>query len=124
MSNEIRTRRLIVTLPDASGEEADIHAADIERRLTGRGYVATVAHALDDAPLNTTNGGHLGVWPYDAIEADEDEQIVTFGTRNPVKVDGDGDPIVADVFAYLRPDEARKLAALLLRAADEAEGKR
>ena len=58
MSNDIRTRRLIVTLPDAVGEEADTLAQLIEDRYrldTGRD--ATVDHALDDAPLDSLGVG-------------------------------------------------------------------
>ncbi len=57
--SEIKTRRLIVTLPDVSGEEADTAAAEIEGRYGGFGWTegATVTHVLGETlPENETHG--------------------------------------------------------------------
>ena len=99
-STDIRTRRLIVTLPDFAREEADEIARGIENDLTnhydGR---ATAEHALDDAPLEgwsaRPNKAWVGLVVVESARARDDLTI----------------------------QEARKLAALLLRAADEAEGR-
>lgn len=96
----VRTRRLLVTLPDASGEEADATAEQIDEALTdGFTVLGTAEHLLDEAPLSD-------------------------GTTVTVR-DQHGEPHVCMSVVSLnrRPDEARKLAALLLRAADEAEGR-
>lgn len=51
MSNDIRTRRLVVTLPDVSGEEADIWVENVENYLNDReeGPEAVVSHALGES---------------------------------------------------------------------------
>lgn len=51
MSNEIKTRRLIVTLPDTSGEEVDTLIDALEYEVAERQGIdnATVTHALGEA---------------------------------------------------------------------------
>lgn len=50
MTNEIKTRRLIVTVPDVSGEEVDELCAVLEEaEIQGQiGYAFTVHHALGE----------------------------------------------------------------------------
>lgn len=50
MTNEIQTRRLIVTLPNTSGEESDELAAALEYEASERQGItgATVTHALGE----------------------------------------------------------------------------
>lgn len=100
MTNEIRTRRLIVTLPGTAAEEVDELASVFENvanhRVLGSDPErnATVVSALDDAPLELTL-----VEQYAGL-----------------------DMVNLQVWRSLfTPDEARKLAALLLRTADEIE---
>ncbi len=110
MTNEIRTRRLIVTLPNVSGEEAEGIAYDLEHHegnwrevLFGSALAGdvTAEPALDDAPLDNIR-----------IKAYTDRAVMIYD-------DLDNESIYLD-----EPDKARKLAALLWRAADEAEAQR
>lgn len=107
MSNDIRSRRLIVTLPDTASEEIDEIAADVEQRVRAwpEARTASVQHALDDAPLDR--------WKIDAS---------VYGRVSLVRPNAHeyGRGLLLD---HLAPEEARKLAALILRAADEAEGR-
>ncbi|WP_375000199.1 hypothetical protein [Aeromicrobium sp. CTD01-1L150] len=104
MTNEIRTRRLIVTLPVVSGEEADVTASTVERSIQRGGYEdATVDHPLDDAPLD----GFRVLDHEDGWDKDPNDPAVTL-LKDGVTV------------AVRQPEEMRKLAALLLRAADDA----
>lgn len=112
MSNEIRTRRLLVTLPDA--DDATVAGAIElidEYALTDGFEVAGTVAELDDAPV-----GHeiVTAWDHDPIDPDDDRRTVTLGYL---------DGLNPQVIRYLDPSDARKLAALLLAAADEAEGR-
>ena len=104
MTNEIKTRRLIVTLPDTSGEEADTIASSIESAVQEGifgdvdTWNATVTHALGETlPIGMTA----------KLEADR------------IYVRDGGQPLVA--ILNLNVGEARQLAGALLRLADEAE---
>lgn len=99
MSADIRTRRVIVTLPNVSGEEADIAIAEIENYLGDTALIKPrVEHALDDAPLPGMVVRANLAWR-DTVTVQQ-----AFADRHDMSV-----------------SEARKFAALLLRAADEAE---
>lgn len=101
MTNEIRTRHLIVTLPNVSGEEADQVAAEIsvnygEAQTPG----TTATHALGESVLagslgsvRRTTGGNI---------------LVKIETRRARP-------------QLVTPTEARELAGALLILADEAE---
>lgn len=91
MSDTLQTRRLIVTLPDTSGEEADEIATFIEDRLnsTDQDWAATVTHALGESLPN-------------------DLKIINYPSAILV-VDTMDDESVA-----LTPFEARQLAGVLL----------
>jgi hypothetical protein len=102
MSNDIRTRHVIVKLPAVTGEEADLAIEEIESYLgdtmvTG----ATVSHALGEAVL----AGSLGV-----------------------DLEAKARPGVLDGLVFLKTEvlmthkEAREVAGALLILADEAEG--
>lgn len=119
MSNEIRTRRLIVTLPLASESEAHGIASEALRPSRHLAKIiddrmvevpgATVTQALDDEPRSVND---ISVDPFDFVDPDDLESpTVTVRVHD-------------QVIRFLSPDEARRLAAILLRAADEAEGKR
>lgn len=104
MSADIRTRRLIVTIPDVSGEEVDTLHEDINDFLDGHavGEIAVATHALDDATL-------LG---FTARWGSEHKILAGYvGIRVPGQ----------NFHELMTTDDARKLAALILRAADEAE---
>jgi len=101
MSADLRTRRLIVTLPDVSGEEADIAIGEIETYLGDTAVVGyRVEHALDDAPIS-------------GITVATQKGLIYVQQSNPTRPD--------DIVGLVDPGEIRKLAALLLRAADESE---
>lgn len=108
MTNEIKTRRLIVTLPNCSGEEADLRLEDLEDSIAGRPVGETlpfnpgvrVRHALGETGLD----GVLIRCRGDRIE-----------TGNLYKS--------ATLPRYLTQTEARQLAGAFLAAADQlAEG--
>lgn len=101
MSTDIRTRRLIVTLPDASDEEVDTLAADLNTFLDEHpvGEIATALRAFDGESFSR----HFTTMPGNG------HVLISVWQGEPANV--------------LGPDEARKLASLLLRAADEAEDK-
>lgn len=98
---DVRTRRLIVTLPDVSGEEADIAIDEIKTYLGDTAVVGyRVDHALDDAPVA-------------GIKVAAQNGLTYIQQSNRDRPD--------DIVGLVDPDEIRKLAALLMRAADEAE---
>ena len=100
MSNDTRTRYVIVTLPDTTGEEADSVAEVIESEVLTDGFTmhGTARHALGESVL----AGSLGEAVTARLSADRDS--VTLYT----------DPV-----GNLTPSQARELAgALLILAGD------
>ncbi len=100
---DIRTRHLIVTLPDVSGEEADWIAEDLEAKANVSG--ATVTHALGEAVL----AGSLF------------NQYQGSGIKSLRNTSGGQVGILADYL--MTPDEARQLAGALLTLAHDIDGK-
>lgn len=104
MSNEIKTRRLIVSFPALSGEEADIAAEQLAEVIPirlGRSTIATVNHVRE---------GHVPGFYFnvagdsivlDAIEQDDRRDHATF---------------------VLTPLQARQLAGTLLDYASLVDG--
>lgn len=123
MSDEIKTRRLIVTLPDVSGEESDIVAEDLEGNILANlnmiGYQDTWERdALQDARDtlgkigNVTHALGETVPPF-FFFGEPDAGRVYFLAEDPA----DG----ATSTHYLSPLEARQLAGVLLAQAEEIE---
>lgn len=100
MTNEIKTRRLIVALPNTSGDEADAMAMALEYEAGERQGVegATVTHALGET-------------------LPDDLGVRRFGTDVVIRDLTDGDQIVLET-----PLAMRQLAGALLANADEIEG--
>ncbi|WP_344766228.1 hypothetical protein [Aeromicrobium panaciterrae] len=105
MSNEIKTRRFIVTVPDMAGEEADIFAADLEEMMPRRfgnafGKTVKVSHALGESlPEAFISARVAGLAGMQYIELVDE-------TRGDYP---------------LSPFEARQLAGVLLAQADLIE---
>lgn len=109
MTNEIKTRRLIITVPDVSGEEIDTIAADLEFYMANeaKGYGMqefAVRHALGEslpegAMVRVANRGTM------------------FASMVEVRTPYDNGS------SFFTQSEARSLAGALLAAADQlAEG--
>lgn len=97
--SDTRTRRLIVTLPEATRGQASDAFDPVLLAAAESVPGAKVAHALDGAPLE---GGEVAIRPNNAWRG-----LVLLQHRHH-RLD-------------LTIDQARKVAALLLRAADEVE---
>lgn len=97
MPHRIQTYRLIVTLPDSSGEEADQVATLAESYLRQtQGSDITVTHALGQSPPE-----HLHV----TLDSQGDIQIATaYGS-----------------YVNMTADQACQLAGVLLALADDAQ---
>lgn len=96
MSNDIRTRRLIVNLPDVSGEEAD----EVAARLEDDAYLpngVTVTHALGET------------LPEGIVARQRTTGTIALGTT------------AGDAYHYLTPHEARQLAGVLLALAHDID---
>lgn len=107
MSNEIRTRRLIVTLPEMAAEEIAERAEYLSEFLRYRHWanLSTVEIARDDyQPIADA----LQVFPHDIIDSAPDRVSLT-------RADAVG------LLMLLTKDEAQQLGAQLLRAADQIQ---
>lgn len=101
MSADIRTRRLIVTLPDVSGEEADLAIEEIKLYLGDTAVIGSrVEHALGESLPESINVRPNLAWQNMVLIEDRDT-----GYR-------------IDITA---PDVARQIAGALLHAADAVE---
>lgn len=106
MTNELKTRRLIVTLPNTSGEEADAISSELEHYIganaTGYGVLgATVEHALGETLP-------------DGVICRRNKAL-----RDLIVV---GDKLYSKYAIDINRSEARQLAGALLALADEIEG--
>lgn len=100
MSADIRTRRLIVTLPDVSGEEANIAIDEIKTYL---GDTAVVGYRVDHALGESLPEG-ISVRP-------------NMAWQNLVVIEDRDQGIRLDI----SPAAARQIAGSLLHAADAVE---
>lgn len=111
MTNETRTRRLIVTLPDVAAEEIADAATYLEELLPIRWDAAKVAVEVARDEYVWTGSG-LAIVPRDIVSGGTDRATFTYTPE--------GSPIDY-ALVFVHPDEARQLAGQLLRAADEME---
>jgi len=108
MTNEIRTRRLIVTLPGTAAEEIAIAAQDLEEltRIRWGGDIAATVEVVRDEHLTIQDEVKVGA--FDVIDGSRDRVSL-------IRAATDG------LLMLLTKDEAQQLAGQLLRAADEIE---